>query len=450
MIATIRTLRLPRSRRGFTLVELLVAMALIIFIMVILTEAFSAGTGAFRALKSAGDMQERLRAAESLIRQDMVHYHFNGSNKLSTLSATSPPNQGYFYIQQYGSYSESIAGDSYGNYSKAMWPTAQPFMCFTINYTKPPNLQPALADPGNLPGDFFTARIPDAPGSPGVLPLLGTNEQPLFKCGPLDYLPQPTLGQWSPTNRNNNVVISQWAEVAYFLVPTGRVAGTTTAPWPGATTPPPLYSLRRRIRVVLNTSMTQANIGTPPSNATNDDTAYNTLNNPNSTNPGGPRIFNAPVPGNGSPPTQPTDVYNARFAEMSCFPEPTTNFLFFNSPGDLCKNTNNNRMYSPRTYLPLGPGLVPLSPIGSPPQSGSGQLNWAGDDLLITDVLSFNIRVLTPSATDFADLGSGGSAGTYTADNTNTATLVNALEITIRIWDPKTSLARQVTIIQDM
>jgi prepilin-type N-terminal cleavage/methylation domain-containing protein len=439
MIATIRTMRLPRSRRGFTLVELLVAMALIIFIMVILTEAFSAGTGAFRALKSAGDMQERLRAAESLIRQDMVHYHFNGSNKLSTLSATSPPNQGYFYIQQYGSYSESLVGDSYGNYSKAMWPTAQPFMCFTINYTNPPGLPPAQGDTtGNLPGDFFTARIPDgAGGNPGPLPLLTATEQPLFKCGPLDYLPQPTLGQWSPTNRNNNVVISQWAEVAYFLVPTGRFAGTTTAPWPGATTPPPLYSLRRRIRVIINTSMNQ---GSPkPSNATNDDTAYDTLNN--SANTSGNRILNVSVAS-----TPPTDIYNARYAELSCFPD-TNNYLFFISPGDLCK-TAANRMYN---RPPLPP---PLSAIGNPPPGGSGQLVWAGDDLLITDVLSFNVRVyspvLFPSVNDFSDLGNPpGNQGTYTADNTNTNT-VNALEITIRIWDPKTSLARQVTIIQDM
>ena len=40
-----------RRRPGFTLVELLVAMALILFIMVILTEAFSAGLETFRRIR---------------------------------------------------------------------------------------------------------------------------------------------------------------------------------------------------------------------------------------------------------------------------------------------------------------------------------------------------------------------------------------------------------------
>ena len=57
-----------RPRPGFTLVELLVAIALIVFIMVILTEAFSAGTGVFRTLKAQGDLMEKLRAAELLLR----------------------------------------------------------------------------------------------------------------------------------------------------------------------------------------------------------------------------------------------------------------------------------------------------------------------------------------------------------------------------------------------
>src|SRR5262245_46777387 len=59
-------------RQGFTVVELLVAMALIVFIMTILSEAFSAGLKTFRDLKAAGDMSERLRSATTVLRSDLL------------------------------------------------------------------------------------------------------------------------------------------------------------------------------------------------------------------------------------------------------------------------------------------------------------------------------------------------------------------------------------------
>ncbi len=42
-------------RRGFTLVELLVAMALIMFIMALLSQAFIIASASFRKLKGMGD-----------------------------------------------------------------------------------------------------------------------------------------------------------------------------------------------------------------------------------------------------------------------------------------------------------------------------------------------------------------------------------------------------------
>ena len=74
--------------RGFTLVEVLVAMALIIFIMVILTEAFTAGTGVFRNLKSQGDMQEKLRAVAGVLRNDIRQ----NPTKSTFFGNADPPN----------------------------------------------------------------------------------------------------------------------------------------------------------------------------------------------------------------------------------------------------------------------------------------------------------------------------------------------------------------------
>lgn len=103
-----------RRRQGFTITELLVSMALIVFIMVILTEAFSAGLQTFRELKAIGDMQERLRSATIALRRDLQKNHFTDQaprlsdqlcNKVPGNGAApapywEPPSEGYFRIWQ--------------------------------------------------------------------------------------------------------------------------------------------------------------------------------------------------------------------------------------------------------------------------------------------------------------------------------------------------------------
>ena len=147
----------PR-RRGFTLVELLVAMALIVFIMVILTEAFTAGIGVFRTLKSQGDMQERLRAASSLLHDDLrqdpnrqLHFNPIGDPQLSGISVTNPPTKGYFYIQQPASLPEGVDGYNVPSY-RMTWHT-----------TFPPSPSRSTASATNRP-------ITSLPASPGHSP----------------------------------------------------------------------------------------------------------------------------------------------------------------------------------------------------------------------------------------------------------------------------------------
>ena len=93
-----------RPRQAFTIVELMVAMALIIFIMYILAEAFAAGTTAFRNLKAIGDMNERLRSASSVLRRYLQADHFEGRKRLSDLDfwKNGPPQEGFFRIIQSG------------------------------------------------------------------------------------------------------------------------------------------------------------------------------------------------------------------------------------------------------------------------------------------------------------------------------------------------------------
>ena len=86
-----------RKRAAFTLVEMLVSMALILFIMVILSQAFTTGLQVFRQLKGLGDMEERLRSTSQILRRDLAAYHFENYRKLSdpTFWSDGPPQQGF-------------------------------------------------------------------------------------------------------------------------------------------------------------------------------------------------------------------------------------------------------------------------------------------------------------------------------------------------------------------
>src|SRR6516165_7567863 len=97
------------SRRGFTVIELMVAMALTLFIMVILSQAFIASLDTFSGLKGIADMQANLRAAEVLLRDDLSQDHFEGKRWLSsqTTANSTPdlaarhPQAGFFALRRY-------------------------------------------------------------------------------------------------------------------------------------------------------------------------------------------------------------------------------------------------------------------------------------------------------------------------------------------------------------
>src|SRR4051794_37836162 len=93
-------------RVAFTITELLVAMALIVFLMSIISAAFGAASKAFRDLKSAGDMAAKLRAIMSLLKRDLAARHLdNPPRRLGDgtwFSAMQPTSQGFFRIWQDG------------------------------------------------------------------------------------------------------------------------------------------------------------------------------------------------------------------------------------------------------------------------------------------------------------------------------------------------------------
>jgi Tfp pilus assembly protein PilW len=217
-----------RRRRAFTIVEMLVGVALIIVIMLILTEAFSAGVDSFRQLKAIGDMQERLRATATVLRRDLAADHFEGHRRLSDLTfwADGYPGAGFFRIAQ-GTASTQEGFDP----DLAL---AAPDFIAPVRATDHV-LHMAVKLRGNGREDFFSAFVPGS----AVL-TAGTN-----------FFGQPPDARYQDTPNTFN---SQWAEVVYFLVSNGASAGTGT----------PLFTLYRSQFVVVpdNSGLTNVSAGT--------------------------------------------------------------------------------------------------------------------------------------------------------------------------------------------
>lgn len=169
--------------------------------------------------------------------------------------------------------------------------------------------------------ELFAARIPGTAEFP-TLPNFTNSEQQIFGILPTDYqqrtppavLPSGIVNCLPGNPNSSGLLLSRWAEVGYFLVPTGNTAGTSN--------PMPLYSLRRRVRVVLNDPATTALVNTPSAL-------------PPAANP---RI--------------PTTLLPSRYPEVSCQPDiAQPNYLYFNTPADF---TNPLKQTMPQLTVPLG------------------------------------------------------------------------------------------------
>jgi type II secretory pathway pseudopilin PulG len=420
-----------RRRQAFTIVELLVSLALILFIMAILSEAFSSGLETFRQLKAIGDLQERLRTATTILRRDLAADHFEGHRRLGdpTFWADGYPVMGYFRFDGGASFAEGADPDITFN------PPNGYFVSPVRSPPPPPPGQPQF--PGQLaPGghtlaftvrlrgngreNFFSAPIPPP------LPRVGANltPSPLVTQDTTFYGYSATPdAQFQDVSLTYN---SQWAEVVYFLVWNGTYAGNT-----------PLYTLYRSQLAVVPDNRKLA--------------------------PNAPPI--APDAANAALTTEYNQGY---YKEVSCFPAPNTPFLFFPCPGDL---TNPGS----RALANRGPFTAANNPMNNPSQ-------W-GATLVLNDVISFDVRALPylpgtnpplqPYFNDFVTLNGGynnvqvnqaqNAAGitfdtadpkVYTGNPYSTVPtpgyVVRALQISVRIWDLKTQQTRQTSVIQDM
>jgi prepilin-type N-terminal cleavage/methylation domain-containing protein len=452
-----------RRRAGFTLVEMLVAMALILFIISILVSAFVAGLKSVADFKAAGDLAEKERAVLTLLRRDLAADHFEGKKRLSQPDfwADGPPREGFFRIYQ-----------GISDKPEGMAPLFADLDGIPSYYQVSTALHYTVKLRGNTRGDFFSADVPQG--------------SPLLSAAGLGL--QERRFEDSPNSYN-----AQWAEVAVFLAPATNAVGVLE--FTDGAMPQPLFTLYRRQRLAV------------PDNS----------------------LVQPPIP------YQSPQAFDA--AGNNLYLETSTNLqlrdangnLYFNSPRDLTMPVRRlgmdpanaagvfNLFYGGANYP-----IMAQENVGYVfAQNGPLNTNYQSADLLVTDVLSFDVRVIVDEpipqqngqvvqgGTDFEDLynltdpnsptrpldprDATGKTRVYYAfnnsypnnarvfdtwssvtqpdanfdysgwaqpGNASSAPILNdtmgnkirikAIQITLRVWDFKTKKTRQVTMVQDL
>ena len=196
-------------RNAFTLVELMVAMALIILMLSIMSQAFVIATGTMQGLKEVADMQEKIRPAITLLQRDLGANHFEGSKKLSDPEFwdNGPPKEGYFMLWQDNANEPASGVEPSGNESSFNGVSfsrsaakANHMLAFTVKLS------------GKNPNDFFESS-------------LGASFGNIFfnvLNNPAQVTDTPNSMLDSNIRRfesNSSLIHSDWAEVAYFLGP---------------------------------------------------------------------------------------------------------------------------------------------------------------------------------------------------------------------------------------
>lgn len=363
-----------RRRQGFTLVELLVAIALIVLLVAIIADAFSESFQAFRHVKGTADLQERLRTTDLALRQDLLSRHFEKDRKVSDLRTTGEPSgrvrpqEGYFYVYAPGGNSltpEGVDGDGIPS-ERAVGHR----LAFTVHHT------------GRRLEDYHATFVDFQRQS-------DANFDRLWRLSPPGFI-EPRLypeagGFQQRTRQLIEPYYSRWAEVAYFLRPYNP---------PQAAGGNQLYALYRRQKLLLDENVQL--------------TAQEE------------RVPDLPS-------------FRDAYSEVSYFVDAGQGQLELNRPSDVSDPIR--RSFRPGIFT----DFVPIN-------NTTGLINRAADDLLVPDVLSFQVQMLFDNDPFFTR-----NVGTYDSNNvTPNSRDARAIRITIRVWDFKTSQARQITVTQDL
>jgi len=225
------------KRKGLTLIEMLVALALTIFMMAILSEAFVTGLKAFRRLKAVGDMDQQLRTCATILRRDLSADHFEGNRRLSSYRLNQQfqdglfdrPSMGYFSIRE-GASATGVTSIVEGADS-----LQRPSAIDIGNFDTCDVLAFTVRQAGNRPEAFFY----------GACPL---RSAPLAVAPPVPPQPPDNLGMIGSRfdNLQDGRFASQWIEAIYFLEADTLPSGAPRLAYDeGTNTTTPVYKLYR-------------------------------------------------------------------------------------------------------------------------------------------------------------------------------------------------------------
>jgi hypothetical protein len=374
----------PHSRRrgAFTLVEMLVSTALIIFILVILSSVFTTGISALRSLRGVGHLQDHLRYTMSTLRNDLAQPHFgretdglhgpNLSQQRLDLYDWTPPKEGFFRILQLPEYDPqfvtlrpSVLEGNDGDQLKSFVATRHA-LHFTVR------AEPNTAQGSGRDQFFFTNSF-----NPALVP-------PIRLQGP-QLIQSLRMGQ-APGHINNDgtgTVYSSWAEVAYFLRPTGQKAGSSD-----------LYALYRRRRLLVDNkdpnypdSSLLANYfvagtqGVPviPVPTQAPDVSWYDPQPPTSLSGAGPFYINTPA------------NINVPYRRFGMIPYDPSDPAKVRAPAGLFKSMPLPQLQPP--LLSTGYYQSINDAVSQVNGNVAGSSNPGGDDILLENVLSFEIKV---------------------------------------------------------
>ena len=444
------------KRSAFSLVELMIAMAIIILMLSIMSQAFVIATTVMQGLKDAAEMQMLARPVINILQRDLAAQHFEGTKKLSDADFwdNGPPRQGYFMAWQEFPHDvdeKLLEKDSFSLISGFPYPILSANQIKTLNSNiftvAHPGYESKSLDkvqfrksggianhqlsftarlPGRSPEEFFQAKFPRGVNIP---PFGAYNLPPNYP--PNNFLffnsaSTPSVlkdGNYKRFENDPSLIHSYWAEVAYFLGPYGPNQGVVpnasltqltglAKPQPTGTTggsnPQNLYTLYRQQKLILpelsgvqNTSITglpvNYNASLPPVKIT--------------------------VPSNQQP-FQPIpnisigyDDLKKAVAEYSFWPQladTITPPIAPNTQQVTTMNFNTTRdltiPWKRMGYHDMGHMGFPMHNGNSntypmfPEFTGSNSDNLEYTDVLATNVISFDIRFLTDDRMEFEDL----------------------------------------------
>lgn len=358
------------NRKGFSLVELLVAMAIIIFMLSIMSQAFVIATTCMSGLKGVGELLDKSRPVLNIMQKDLSAYHFDGMRRLSDSDfwVNGPPSEGYFMILQDKPY-DALEGTTSDGVSYARAGSgANHILAFTSRLA------------GNSPESFYIAPVPT------VNPTLKSTFDYLFNNagGPPPGCPNRPQSLTDDNSKRFDytpgVIHSRWAEVAYFVRPSAsnKTANGT-----------PLVDLFRQQKIVLP-SISEMNQVTAGLNI-NHSTSFATT----------------------TPNLKYSDYfYNFSIANNNNL-DATKDNLVFNSPRDLTvpwrrignRGTGNNATLKSLGFPTAGNLFDSFSTTVTSP-GPSYNHPGTGTDLLLNDVISFEVKIVPDAYLDFVPLSS--------------------------------------------